>query len=132
MPELLTTGCILACTFGAAPSVLDVLEEPGKPAIEGGLVAATIFDMIPDDNILPFGVCTSLENPEVASATAAAEGVLTPMPCEPVVVDPWDPPSAILSYMDMPLASVVSKCMCSWGGEIAVVDPAELFVDDES
>jgi hypothetical protein len=132
MPELLTTGCMLTCTFGDVPSVLDVIEEPGKPVIEGGLVAATIADMIPFVNIETFGMCSSMENPEVIAATAAAEGVLTPMPCVPVIPDPWDPPSAILSYAEIPLASVESKCLCAWGGEIAVDTPSEMIVTDES
>lgn len=131
MAELLTTGCMLTCTFGMLPSVLDVLPEPGKPAIEGALSAATILEMIPLENILPFEMCTSMENPEVAAATAAAMGVLTPMPCIPVVVDPWEPPSELLSYMGIPLATMQSKCLCAWGGEIAADTPAEVIVTTE-
>lgn len=131
MPELLTTGCMLTCTFGMIPSVLDVLPEPGKPAIDGVLDAATMMDMVPLLNILPFEMCMSLENPEVAAATAAALGVLTPMPCIPLVVDPWDPPSELLTYMGIPLATMESKCLCVWGGEIMADTPAEVTVTSE-
>ncbi|MBS0558687.1 MAG: DUF4280 domain-containing protein [Proteobacteria bacterium] len=131
MPELLTTGCMLTCTFGVEPSELDVIEEPGKPVIDGALVAATMADMIPLVNILPFGMCTSMENPEVAAATAAALGVLTPMPCVPVVVDPWDPPSELMSYAGIPLATMQSTCLCAWGGEISADTPAETIVTTE-
>ena len=39
-------------------------------------------------------MCTSLTNPTVAAATTAALGVLTPMPCIPVVAGPWKPGAA--------------------------------------
>ena len=55
--------------------------------------AANINDHIPMVNILPFGMCQSLANPMVAAATAAALGVLTPMPCIPVTPAPWVPGS---------------------------------------
>ncbi|MGE0418231.1 MAG: DUF4280 domain-containing protein [Acetobacteraceae bacterium] len=131
MPELLTTGCLLSCTFGITPSVFIALELPGKPVIMEALSTATIMEIIPFENILPFGMCESLANPEVAAATAAALGVLTPMPCIPVIPDPWEPPSELMSYSDLPLATIESKCMCAWGGEISVDAPAEFTVTTE-
>ncbi|MGL4604236.1 MAG: hypothetical protein ACRCU9_08815 [Iodobacter sp.] len=35
-------------------------------------------------NIMPIGTCMSPATPMVAAATAAAMGVLTPMPCIPM------------------------------------------------
>lgn len=127
MPEFLTTGCLLTCSFGLAPSAFVALDLPGKPVIESALSTATIMEFVPFDNVLPFAMCSSLANPEVAAATAAALGVLTPMPCVPVIVDPWDPPSELVSYDDMPLATVDSTCLCAWGGEITVDAPAEFI-----
>ncbi|MCK8785335.1 DUF4280 domain-containing protein [Roseomonas sp. NAR14] len=127
MPEFLTTGCLLTCSFGLAPSVFVAEELPGKPVIEGGFVTATVAEIIPEDNVPSFAMCSSMENPEVAAATAAAEGVLTPMPCVPVIVDPWEPPSELVSYDGLPLATVESKCLCAWGGEIAVDAPMEFI-----
>jgi hypothetical protein len=72
---------MLACPFGAAPSTLTVL--PTNRVMDGGTPPATIMDSIPLVNIGTFGMRMSLANPEVASATAAAMGVLTPMPCIP-------------------------------------------------
>ena len=47
------------------------------------------MDNQPIANIAPFGVCISLANPAVAAATAAAMGVLVPLPCMPVTPAPW-------------------------------------------
>lgn len=125
MAEMLTTGCLLKCSQGMTPSVFIALEMPGKPVILGAMTTATIMEIAPFENILPFGMCKSLANPEVAAATAAADGDLTPMPCVPVVPAPWEPPSEILFYAGLPLATVQSKCLCTWAGEIAVEEPVE-------
>jgi hypothetical protein len=74
-------GATMMCSFGAAPSALIVL--PQNKTMTGGPPAANIMDHKPIVNIPTFGACTSLANPTVAAATAAALGVLTPMPCVP-------------------------------------------------
>lgn len=131
MPELLTSGCMLTCSFGASPAPFNALELPGKPLV-AGLPAAAIDEIVPLLNVPSFIMCRSEANPEVAAATAAAEGVLTPMPCEPVIADPWDPPSAVLKFAEVPLATVASKCACAWGGTVSVDVPAGATVIDES
>ena len=80
---------MLKCTFGMTPSSL-MVTVPLRPMIQNK-PKATIMDFAPLVNILPFGMCQSLSNPMVASATSAAMGVLTPMPCIPVIVAPWAP-----------------------------------------
>ena len=75
------SGAMIMCRFGLAPSTLSVVAP--RPIVEGRPVA-TIADVAPGANIAPFGMCQSLANPMVAAATAAALGVLTPMPCVPV------------------------------------------------
>ncbi len=82
------SGAMIMCSFGLAPSTLSVVAP--RPMVEGRPVA-TIADVAPGANIAPFGMCQSLANPTVAAATAAALGVLTPMPCVPVVPAPWTP-----------------------------------------
>ncbi len=82
----------LQCSFGAAPAVLNVL--PVNRLLTGGMPAANIMDHIPLVNITTFGMCMSLANPTVAAATAAALGVLTPMPCIPATAAPWIPGGA--------------------------------------
>lgn len=80
------------------------------------------------DNIASFGMCFSIANPEVASATAAALGVLTPMPCTPMTVSPWTPGATSVTFGQIPALDSASTCMCTWGGCITVVDPGEIDV----
>jgi len=130
MPEFLTSNCPLKCSFGTAPAPFQSLPLPGKPVFMAALNGATITDIVPVVNIPPFGMCSSLANPQVAAATAAAQGVLTPMPCVPVIPAPWAPPSPITSWTGVPLATVQSKCLCAWGGQISVVQPVAVFAKE--
>ena len=124
MPKQVIENAQLACTFGAAPSALVVL--PINRVSCGGQAAATVMDFIPLANIMPFGMCQSLANPEVAAATAAAMGALTPMPCVPSTSKPWGPGSTVVSIAGKPALADSSKCMCQWGGEISVVEPGQV------
>lgn len=117
----------LQCSFGLAPSTLMVIPK-GPPVMDGGPLAATIMDFAPMANILPFGMCTSLANPTVAAATAAALGVLTPMPCIPVTVSPWFPGSPTVLINNFPALNNSCKCMCTWGGVISVLNPGQFTV----
>lgn len=113
-------GAILNCTFGMAPSTLMVLPTN---RVLNGTPLATVMDYIPLTNIMPFGMCSSISNPTVAAATAAALGVLTPMPCVPVVTAPWMPGSTTVFYGGYPALNQTCKCMCTWGGVISVGTP---------
>jgi hypothetical protein len=81
---------------------------------------ANIMDNVPLLNVLPFGTCTSMANPMVIAATAAAMGALTPMPCIPVTVAPWVPGSPTVLLGNMPALDNASKLMCTWGGVIGI------------
>jgi hypothetical protein len=61
-----------------------------------------------------------MANPAVAAATAAALGVLTPMPCVPVTTAPWAPGSPTVLIGNMPALNDQSKLMCNWGGVIQI------------
>jgi hypothetical protein len=117
MANLVCMGAILQCSFGVAPSSLTVL--PANRVLTGA-PAATIMDHAPMVNILPFGVCSSIANPTVAAATAAALGVLTPMPCIPVTAAPWAPGAPTVLIGSMPALDDQSKLMCAWGGVIQI------------
>lgn len=114
----------LMCSFGVAPSTLMVL--PINKTLTGNMPAANIMDYIPMTNIMPFGMCTTPSNPTVASATAAALGVLTPMPCVPVTTAPWTPGSPTVLLGNQPALNNMSKLMCTWGGVISVTVPGQV------
>jgi len=116
-------GALLQCTFGVAPSALGVL--PANRTMCGGPPATNIMDNVPFMNIMPFGMCSSPANPAVAAATAAALGVLTPMPCTPVPAGPWIPGAPTALIANMPTVTDASKLMCSFGGVISVTVAGE-------
>ncbi len=119
MGQQVVTGALLQCSFGIAPSSLIVIPK-GLPVLSSGLPAASIMDFAPIANIPPFGMCNTPSNPMVAAATAAALGVLTPMPCIPVTVAPWFPGSPTVMINNFPALNNSSKCMCMWGGVISI------------
>lgn len=118
-------GAMLSCSFGAAPSSLTVLPQN---RVVTSQPIANIMDNKPIVNILPFGMCSSLANPTVASATAAALGVLTPMPCIPSTTAPWTPGCTTVLVANLPALNNSSKLMCMWGGVIQIAYPGQVAV----
>jgi Domain of unknown function (DUF4280)/Putative peptidoglycan binding domain len=106
-------GAVLRCPYGVAPSFLSV--PPGRPA--------TIRDCRPYVNIMPFGMCQSLSNPSVAAATSAAQGVLTPQPCLPVITSWWSAahPVQLVGPEQVPAIDASALVSCAWGGVIAIL-----------
>ena len=123
MAKYVCMGAMLKCTFGMTPSSL-MVTVPLRPMIQNK-PKATIMDFAPLVNILPFGMCQSLSNPMVASATSAAMGVLTPMPCIPVIVAPWAPGGKQL-ITNMPALLDNCKLMCAYGGSISINMPGHM------
>ena len=118
-------GAMLQCSFGAAPSSLVVLP---KNKVLTGTPDANIMDNVPMVNILPFAMCSSMANPTVAAATAAALGALTPMPCVPVIPAPWAPGSPTVLIANQPALNNSSKLMCAYAGVIQIVNPGQTTV----
>lgn len=119
-PVVMTATC--TCPFGTAPCVVTVSSQ--QTVTMANQLAATIMD-----NKLPtFGMCTSLANPAVASATASASGVLTPMPCVPLTIAPWAPGAPTVLVGGKPLLNNSSKLLCTYGGAIQIVMTPALTV----
>jgi len=123
MPPNVTTGAMLMCTFGMAPATLNVIRPT---TLIGGKPAATIQDSAPLVNIPPFGMCSSPSNPQVAAATTAAMGVLTPQPCIPMTSAPWIPPNPTTSIGGTPVLTADCQCVCNWDGQITISFPGQV------
>jgi hypothetical protein len=115
-------GGMLMCTGGVAPAALAVLPA-GRPLCP--TPAGNIADVAPVVNVPPFGMCQLISNPQVAAATAAALGVLTPMPCVPVPAGTWTPGNPKVLIGGLPALTSDSKLMCAWGGSISVTVPGQ-------
>ena len=116
------TGAMLQCSFGMAPSTFSATPKMVKTS---NMDAGNIMDHVTMMNIKPFGACMSIANPQVAAATAAAMGVLTPQPCIPATVSPWVPGAPTVLVNMMPALNNTSKLMCMWAGVIQVVVPGQ-------
>ena len=123
MPLQVCMGAMMQCSFGVAPSSLVVL--PTNKVMTNNVPDANIMDHIPMVNIMPFGMCSSPSNPTVAAATAAALGVLTPMPCIPATPAPWIAGAPTVLLGNFPSLDNVSQLMCIWGGVITFSDAGE-------
>lgn len=123
MAQIVVTGASAMCSFGTAPGTVNATSQTlcmveGKPA-------ATIQDC-QSANITPFGMCTSLANPQVAAATAAALGVLTPQPCMLVPAGTWIPTKPTVLIGGKPCLTNDCKLMCANGmGNISIVSSGQ-------
>ena len=120
MGTAVTMGAMMSCTMGVAPCSPVVI----RPTVTGKMMPmANIGDCAPGANIPTFGMCQSPANPTVAAATAAALGVLTPMPCVPAIAGTWLPMAPTVTVGGMPALTSDSKAICSFGGSISISSP---------
>ena len=124
MAEMIATGASAVCSFGTAPGTINATSQAA--CLVEGKPAATIQDAQPA-NITPFGMCTSLLNPQVAAATAAAMGVLTPQPCMLVPAGTWTPMKPGVLLGGQPCLTRDSTLFCSnGGGMISITVPGQM------
>ena len=118
-----THSALLQCSFGAAPGTLTVL--PLARVMVEGRPAAALLDAAPMLNVPSFGMCSSLANPTVAAATAAALGVLTPMPCVPATTA-WVGGAVTTMIGGKPAVTLGAQCICAYAGVIQIVNPGSV------
>lgn len=111
-PAVNTSVC--TCSFGTVPMSLSVTTQ--QTVTMCGQLAATIMDNV----CTTFGMCSSMANPSVASATAAAMGALTPMPCTPVIPAPWTPGSPTVQVCSQLVLNKNCTLACAYGGVIQI------------
>jgi hypothetical protein len=121
MSKLVVDGAKLTCNQGTSPGSLTV--SPPRVADSDGTKAATVNHYLPMTNIPAFGMCQTQANPQVAAATAAAQGVLTPQPCVPVTTSPWSPGASLVTIDDQKALSDDSTCSCQWTGTVSITSP---------
>ncbi len=126
MPNMVCTGATLQCSFGTTPATFaasGIQTSAGSPV---GVVTD-----VEAANVPPFGMCMSLSNPQVASATSAADGILTPQPCLPVLVSPWSPGSAQVTINEVSALDDSCQCICTWGGVVTVSAAGQTAASDQ-
>ena len=118
-------GATCLCTMGTSPGQINPTNQPNVRV--GGKPVASIADTSPMINVGPCGMCTSLLNPTVAAATAAALGVLTPQPCVPSPAGGWICPGTV-RVGGKPVLTTDGKLTCAYGGTISIMNPGQMTV----
>lgn len=118
------SGAMMRCTMGSSPAKLTVL--PSRTVFLAGQPQANISDHQSMVNLAPFGLCRSLGYPATASATAAAHGHLTPMPCVHNTPAPWFVGKMDTLIKGQPALLQSCKCQCMWGGTITLINNGQV------
>lgn len=118
-------GAILSCSSGDKPNRLKMPFSHG--VYIHNKAQMNIKDHIPNENIFPFGKCYSRQNPTVAAATAANNGILTPMPCTPMTTIPWIMGKDDKLIDGQPALLSKSELSCLYCGIIKIEDDGQLL-----
>ncbi|MEC0212783.1 DUF4280 domain-containing protein [Paenibacillus ehimensis] len=116
-------GASLQCSYGSTNSNLKT--PAGRKIAINDKLQGNVQDFKPEINIPAFGLCSSLSNPEVASATAANQGQLKKMPCKPVITMPWLDGKTDVLVDHYPALLNCSTNLCMWCGKITIVNDGQ-------
>lgn len=118
MSAFVTEGAVITCPMGAAPANLKVTSQ--SKVLYDGKPVATIQDASAA-NVGSFGMCSSLANPQVASATAAALGVLTPQSCTFSSAGSWIPEQTKVCADGKPCLTTGAQVFCTTGMQMCTI-----------
>ncbi len=118
--SFVASGAKMICPFAMGGQSALVVTPSRKAFVEGPQMA-NIMDHKSLVNIPSFGMCMTLSNPQVAAATSAALGVLTPQPCIPNTIAPWAPGKPDLLVDGSPALLNTDTLQCLWGGVITIL-----------
>ena len=120
MGLVLVSGAKLMCPFGTAPSTLTTTSQVNCMGCSKPIATIT------DTSMTPFGMCASMTNPQVAAATAAALGVLTPQPCTFVPAGAWRAGQSNVLIGGKTVLTTESTITCGMGmGNISITSPGQ-------
>lgn len=125
----LSNGSILKCSFGDSSS--NYIISPEKKFFINEEPMASISDVKSLVNICPFGMCSSMQNPTVASATSANNGVLKKMPCNPQIIGQWSNGVNYFLLSNEKVPCDKSKLNCAYSGVISVKEANQKFFGSE-
>lgn len=117
MERIVLQGDLCRCANGTQPCPLNVSNR--KRMVVNGKAIALRTDAS-TVNLSGFGYCNNLGNPIVMEATMAAQGVLTPMPCVPMLKGVWDRTVERLKIDGQQAVGESSTTMCAYGGSISI------------
>lgn len=114
--KFVNTGTQMRCIMSAIPT--QFIADPNRTVfIEGAQMGNIMDNKI--SNLRPGMMCQSLANPAVASATAAAMGVLTPQPSMLTPLGPWIMGKFNVLVQGQPALLNTDMLMCSFGGQLS-------------
>lgn len=125
MGQIVVNGGAATCSMGTAPGTITATTQ--QKVLAGGMPAATIQDFSMAA-ISPFGLCTSILNPAVQTATLAAMGVLQPQPCTMTPNGTWVAQKPSVTVGGSPVLTSDCQGTCAYGGCITVVNPGQTKV----
>jgi hypothetical protein len=113
--------------FAVPPGIATLIVPPLNRVMTSNQPAANIMDNKPIVNIPTFGMCMSPTNPAFVSATSAALGVPTPVPCVPATPAPWITGAPTVMLGNMPALNNTSVLACVLGapGCITITMPGQ-------
>jgi len=114
------------CSFGTTPGTINATSQATVLADNKPVATMQDCQLV---NVGTFGMCSSLANPTVASATAAALGVLTPQPCTMTPAGVWMGGKPTCLAGGKPVLTNECKLMCGMGlGTISITNPGQMKV----